>query len=420
MAAGNLISRERAEHMDGSDPLAAFRDRFVIDDPDTIYLDGNSLGRLPVATREWVGLVMEQWGSQLVRAWHQWVDLPDRVGDELAVSALGARPGEVIVADSTSVNLYKLGAAALDASSADARVIVTDRENFSSDRYVLDGVARSRGGELRLLDLDPVEGPQPEDVARALEAGDVGLVSLSHVAYYSGALADMETITRECDVPVLWDLSHSVGVTPIELEERGVELAVGCTYKYLNGGPGAPAFVWAHPEVQDRLRNPIQGWFGQRNQFDMESAYDPDPGVRGFLSGTPPILDLTAVRVGAELVRDAGIASLRKKAVALTELIVDLYDEWLAPLGFELASPRDPDRRGAHVTLRHEEAWTITRALIERARVIPDFREPNSIRLGAPPLYTRVVDVWDELDRLRGLVERGEHREVDATRTRVT
>ncbi len=419
MAAGNLISRERAEHMDGSDPLAAFRDRFVIDDPDTIYLDGNSLGRLPVATREWVGLVMEQWGSQLVRAWHQWVDLPDRVGNELAVSALGARPGEVIVADSTSVNLYKLAAAALDASG-DARVIVTDRENFSSDRYVLDGVARSRGGELRLLDLDPVEGPQPEDVARALEAGNVGLVSLSHVAYYSGALADMETITRESGVPVLWDLSHSVGVAPIELEEWGVELAVGCTYKYLNAGPGSPAFLYVREEMQDRLRNPIQGWFGQRNQFDMESEYEPEPGVRGFLSGTPPILDLTAVRVGAELVRDAGIASLRKKAVALTELMVDLYDEWLAPLGFELASPRDPDRRGAHVTLRHEEAWTITRALIERAGVIPDFREPNSIRFGVPPLYTRVVDVWDALDRLRGLMERGEHREVDATRTRVT
>ena len=419
MAATDVISRDRAEHMDGSDPLAVFRDRFVIDDPDTIYLDGNSLGRLPLATREWLGLVMDQWGSQLVEAWHQWIDLPDRVGDELAVSALGARPGEVIVSDSTSVNLYKLASAALDAGG-DARAIVTDRENFSTDRYVLDGVARARGAELRLIETDPVEGPQPGDVARALESGDVGLVCLSHVAYYSAALADMETITRDCGVPVLWDLSHSVGVMPIELEEWGVELAVGCTYKYLNAGPGSPAFLYVRREVQDRMRSPIQGWFGQRNQFDMDSPYDPEPGVRGFLAGTPPILDLTAIRVGAELVRDAGIASLRKKAVALTDLMVDLYDEWLAPLGFELASPRDSARRGAHVTLHHEEAWAITRALIERARVIPDFREPNSIRLGVPPLYTRVVDVWDALDRLRGLVERGEHREVDAARTRVT
>ena len=405
--------------MDGSDPLAAFRDRFVIDDPETIYLDGNSLGRLPVATREWVALVMNQWGSQLVEAWHQWIDLPERVGDELAAGALGARPGEVIVSDSTSVNLYKLASAALDAAG-DRRAIVTDRENFSTDRYVLDGVARARGAELRLIDTDPVEGPKPEDVARALEAGDVGLVSLSHVAYYSGALADMETITRESEVPVLWDLSHSVGVTPIELEEWGVELAVGCTYKYLNAGPGSPAFLYVRKEVQDRLRSPIQGWFGQKNQFDMESPYDPEPGVRGFLAGTPPILDLTAIRVGGELVRDAGIASLRKKAVALTDLMIDLSDEWLAPLGFELASPRDSAHRGAHVTLHHDEAWPITRAMIERARVIPDFREPNSIRLAVPPLYTRVVDVWDALDRLRGLVERGEHQEVDAERTRVT
>jgi kynureninase len=419
MAGNDVISRERAEHMDGSDPLAAYRDRFVIDDPDTIYLDGNSLGRLPVATREWVGMVMGQWGSQLVQGWHKWIDLPDRVGDELALSALGARPGEVIVSDSTSVNLYKLATAALEAAG-DGRAIVTDRENFSSDRYILEGVARAGGSELRLIDTNPVEGPQPEDIARALEPGDVGLVSLSHVAYYSGALADMETITRQTGVPVLWDLSHSVGVTPIELEEWGVELAVGCTYKYLNAGPGSPAFLYVRRELQEQLRNPIQGWFGQRNQFDMEAPYDPEPGVRGFLVGTPPILDLTAVRMGAEMVRDAGIASLRKKAVALTDVIVDLYDEWLEPLGFALASPRDPARRGAHVTLHHDDAWAINRALIERARVIPDFREPNSIRLGVPPLYTRVVDVWDAMDRLRDLVERGEHREVDAARTQVT
>jgi kynureninase len=419
MASNDVISRERAEHMDGSDPLSTYRDRFVIDDPETIYMNGNSLGRLPVATREWLGLIVDRWGSQLVEAWHDWIDLPDRVGDELAHAALGAGPGEVIVSDSASVNLYKLASAALAAGDG-GRAIVTDRDNFPSDRYVLDGVARAHGSELRLIDVDRVEGPQPDDVARALESGDVGLVSLSHVAYYSGALADMETITRETPVPVLWDLSHSVGVTPIQLEEWGVELAVGCTYKYLNAGPGAPGFLYVRRELQERLENPIQGWFGQRNQFDMDSPYHPEPGVRGFLVGTPPIFDLTAVRVGAELVREAGISSLRKKAIALTDLMVDLHDEWLAPLGFTLASPRDPERRGAHVSLHHDEAWPICRALIERGRVIPDFRGPNAIRLGVPPLYTRVVDVWDAFDRIRGLVERGEHRDVDATRTRVT
>jgi kynureninase len=414
-----VIPRERAEHLDGSDPLAAFRQRFVIDDPDTIYLDGNSLGRLPLATREWLGAMVDQWGSRLVRGWHDWIDLPERVGDELAKAALGARPGEVIVADSTTVNLFKLASAALDAA-ADARTIVTDAHNFPTDRYVLEGIARQRGLELRLFEPDPVEGPQLEDIARACEGGGVGLLCLSHVGYRSSALADVEAITREAGVRVLWDLSHSVGVVPIDLTEWGVELAVGSTYKYLNAGPGAPAFLYVREEIQGELSTPIWGWFGQREQFAMERPYDPEPGIRGFLAGTPPILDLTAVRVGIELVANAGIASLRKKALALTELIVELHDDWLAPLGFELASPRDPERRGAHVSLRHPEAWPIAQAMIERARVIPDFRGPDSIRLGVPPLYTRVVDVWDALDRVRGLVERGEHREVDASPRRVT
>ena len=414
-----MIPRERAEHLDGSDALAAFRDRFVIDDPETIYLDGNSLGRLPVATRELLGALVDQWGSRLVRGWHDWIDLPERVGDELARVALGARAGEVIVTDSTTVNLFKLASAALDVAD-DARAIVTDAHNFPTDRYVLDGLARQRGLELRLFEPDPVEGPQLKDVVRACEGGDVGLVCLSHVGYRSGALADVETITREAGVRVIWDLSHSVGVVPIELGEWGVELAVGCTYKYLNGGPGAPAFLYAREELQESLATPIQGWFGQREQFAMERPYDPEPGIRRFMAGTPPILDLTAVRVGVELVGDAGIASLRRKAMGLTDLIVELHDDWLAPLGFELASPRDAGRRGAHVSLRHDEAWPISRALIERARVIPDFRGPDSIRLGVPPLYTRAVDVWDALDRLRELVERGVQREVDASAQRVT
>jgi kynureninase len=414
-----VIPRHHAEQLDGSDPLAAFRDRFVIDDPETIYLDGNSLGRLPVATRESVAGLVDQWGSRLVRGWHDWIDLPERVGDELARAALGARPGEVIVSDSTTVNLFKLASAALDVADH-ARAIVTDAHNFPTDRYVLEGLSRQRGVELRLFEPDPVEGPQLEDVAKACAGGDVGLICLSHVGYRSGALADVEAITREAGARVLWDLSHSVGVVPIELTEWGVELAVGCTYKYLNAGPGAPAFLYVREELQEELQTPIWGWFGQREQFAMERSYDPEPGIRGFLAGTPPILGLTAVRVGAQLVADAGVASLGKKAMTLTDLIVELHDDWLAPLGFELASPRDAERRGAHVSLRHGEAWPISRAMIGRARVIPDFRGPDSIRLGVPPLYTRAVDVWDALDRLRALVERGEQRDVDASPQRVT
>jgi kynureninase len=413
----DVIDRAHAERLDAADPLARFRERFVIDDPDTLYLDGNSLGRLPLATRERLRAMVDQWGSELVSAWHEWIELPERAGDLLATEVLGARPGEVIVTDSTSVNLFKLAWAVLDTRPG---AVVTDTGNFPTDRYVLDGVARRHGRELRLFDADPVHGPGPEDVETACSDGDVALVSLSHVAYRSGALADMEAIGAATSAPVLWDVSHSAGAVPIELDRRGIELAVGCTYKYLNAGPGAPAFLYVREELQPTLRTPIQGWFAQRDQFQMERPYDPDPGVRGFLAGTPPILALAAVEEGARLVGEAGIGALREKAATLTELAVDFHDAHLEPLGFELASPRDPARRGGHVSLAHPEAWPVCRALIERARVIPDFRGPDSIRLGLPPLYTRFTDVYDALERLRGLVERGEHRLVQPSGLRVT
>jgi kynureninase len=285
---------------------------------------------------------------------------------------------------------------------------------------VLEGVARRHGRELRLFEPDPIDGPLPEDVEPARSGGEVALVSLSHVAYRSGALADIDAIGEATAAPVLWDVSHSAGAVPIELERRGVELAVGCTYKYLNAGPGAPAFLYVREGLQQSLRTPIQGWFGQRDQFEMDRSYDPEPSVRGFLAGTPPILGLMAVEEGARLISQAGIKALREKAAALTELTVDLHDERLAPLGFELASPQDPARRGGHVSLAHPEAWPICRALIERARVVPDFRGPDSIRLGLPPLYMRFTDVYDALERLRNLVVRGEHKLVHVSRLRVT
>jgi kynureninase len=412
-----MTARAHAERLDAADPLARFRERFVIDDPDLLYLDGNSLGRLPIATRERLRAAVDQWGSELVSGWHEWIELPERAGDLLATEVLGARPGEVIVTDSTTVNLFKLASAVLDTRPGD---VVTDTGNFPTDRYVLEGVARRHGRELRLFEPDPIDGPLPADVEAACSGGEVALVSLSHVAYRSGALADIEAIGDATAAPVLWDVSHSAGAVPIELERRGVELAVGCTYKYLNAGPGAPAFLYVREELQKSLRTPIQGWFGQRDQFQMDRSYDPEPTVRGFLAGTPPILALMAVEEGARLVGEAGIEALREKATALTELAVELHDKHLAPLGFELASPRDRTRRGGHVSLAHPEAWPICRALIERARVIPDFRGPDSIRLGLPPLYTRFTDVYDALERLRNLVERGEHKLVHASRLRVT
>jgi kynureninase len=411
------LTREQAAALDAADPLAGFRERFVITRPELIYLDGNSLGRLPRAGRERAAGVLDEWSDRLVSGWDEWIDMPTRVGDLLAEGVLGARPGEVIVSDSTTVNLFKLCSAALDAYRLSAQgAVVTDGDNFPTDRYVLEGLAEQRGLTLRMID-------RPEDLESALGDGTVALVVLSHVNYRTGALADMRDLTdvaRRYDAHVVWDLCHSAGALPVDLRENGVELAVGCTYKYLNGGPGAPAFLYAAEEVQPRLRSPIQGWFGQRDQFDMDRSYDPVDGIGRFMAGTPGIAGLAAVEEGVRLTAEAGIGPLREKSVAQCELIVALHDAWLAPLGFELGSPREADLRGSHVALRHPEAWPICRALIERADVIPDFRGPDTIRLGVAPLYTRYVDVWDALDRLRGLVERGEQLLVDAARSRVT
>ncbi len=401
------LSREQALARDAADPLRGFRDRFVNEDPARIYLDGNSLGRLPLATRDRLAAIVAEWGERLVTGWPEWIDAPARVGDLLAEHVLGARPGEVIVSDSTTVNLFKLCSAVLDTREG---AIVTDRGNFPTDRYVLEGLAARHGRELRLVET-------PDD---AVAERDTALVVLSHVDYRTAAIADIAALTAATDADVVWDLSHSAGALPVGLREAGAQLAVGCTYKYLNAGPGAPAFLYVAEERQAALRSPIWGWFGQRDQFAMERAYDPADGVARFQAGTPPILALAAVEEGARLTAEAGIDALRAKSVALTDAIVALHDAWLAPLGFSLGSPRDSARRGSHVSLRHPDAWPINVALIERAAVIPDFRGPDSIRLGVAPLYTSHADVWDALDRLRGLVERGEHRLVDTAPGRVT
>jgi kynureninase len=408
------VTRAEAEALDRADPLAPFRERFVVEGP-VLYADGNSLGRLPEETSERLQRVVNVWGSRLVTAWPEWIDRPLEVGDLLAAAVLGANPGEVLVCDSTTVNVFKLAGAALARRPG---ALVTDSDNFPTDRYVLEGL-----GELVAFDADPIDGPTADDVVRACAGRDVSLVCLSHVAYRSGALADVRAITdaaHDAGALVLLDVSHSAGVAPIELETAGVDLAVGCTYKYLNAGPGSPAFLYVRAALQEELRSPSWGWFGQREQFAMGPAYDPVPGIGRFLAGTPPILGLAAVEVGAELVREAGIDALRRKSVALTELVVSLYDQRLAQLGFELGTPRDRERRGGHVSIRHVDGWRICRGLIERADVVPDFRAPDSTRLGLPPLYTRFVDAWDIVDRLARLVESGEYQLVDAAPARVT
>jgi kynureninase len=399
-----LAGMSRAQDLDAADPLAGFRNRFVAPDLGLIYLDGNSLGRLPRATAARIEqLVRDEWGGELVRGWDHWLELPTRVGDALAADVLGARPGEVIVCDSTTVNFYKLAVAAL-AARPGRRAIVTDRDNFPTDRYVLEGLARAHDVELRWLTGDPVDGPQPRDVAAALDT-DVAVVALSHVNYRSAAIADMAAITglaHDAGALTLWDLSHSAGSLPVELDATGADLAVGCTYKYLNAGPGAPALLYVRGSLQGELRNPIQGWFGQRDQFAMGQGYEPAPGIAAWLTGTPTIVALAAVEEGVRLVAEAGIAAIRAKGVALTEYAIELHDAWLAPLGFELGSPRDAVRRGAHVAVRRPDAKGLCQKLIE-AGVVTDFREPDSIRLGLSPLTTSFTDVRIAIDKLRSL-----------------
>lgn len=398
-------SREDLAALDAADPLAGFRTRFLVDDAGPVYMNGNSLGRLPLATRERLARVVdEEWGVDLVEGWDRWVDWPARIGDLVGRAVLGAAPGQVVVGDSTTVCLHRLASAALDARPG--RVAVLDRQEFPTDRYVVEGLAAARGMEVRWIDADPVEGVGEQDLAAALAPGDVALVVLSLVSYRSGALLDLAAMTSlagAAGATIVWDLSHAVGAVPIALDAAGVELAVGCTYKHLSGGPGAPAFTYVRRDLQETLRPPIQGWFGQRDQFAMGPAYDPAPDMRRFLAGTPPILGLVGVEVGAEILAEAGIGAVRERAVALTDEIIALHDAWLAPLGATLGSPRDPARRGAHVSIRHPQAEDLCRALAE-AGVVTDFRAPDSIRLGPPLLSARHVEIWDAMDRLRALL----------------
>ncbi|HYN96418.1 MAG TPA: kynureninase [Pilimelia sp.] len=411
---------ERALSLDAADPLAGFRDRFLITDPRLVYLDGNSLGRLPVATRDRLREAVDrEWGAELIRGWDRWITLAAEVGDVLA-GVLGAEPGELALADSTSVNLYKLAVAAC-AARPGRRVILTDDGNFPTDLYVLQGVAEARGMRLAVLPADIDDGVRAADVAAAL-GPEVALVSLSHVAYRSGAVADLPGITaaaHEAGALTLWDLSHSAGAVPVGLGAAGVDLAVGCTYKHLNGGPGAPAFLYVRRDLQAVLRQPVWGWFGQRGQFEMAAAYDPVETVERFLVGTPPVLAGYAVLEGARLTAEAGIEAIAAKVTALGSYAVELHDAWLAPLGLRLASPRDPARRGAHVTLHHPHAWQLNQAL-RAAGVLPDFRTPDRLRLGLAPLYTRFVDVHEGLARLRDIVATRAYERFPADRSRVT
>lgn len=399
-----------AAELDAADELASYRDAFVNDEPDLIYLDGNSLGRLPKAT---IGLaenlVRHQWGGRLIRGWNEgWFEAPERVGAKIA-ALIGAHPDEVLVADSTSVNLFKLALAALRTSGRPG-AILSDDLNFPSDLYVLQGVAELLGGRYPLEVVpspDGIYGP----VEGLLERLDgAAMLTLSHTVFKSGYVYDMAALSRAARAAgaiTLWDLSHSVGAVPVDLEGAGADLAVGCCYKYLNGGPGAPAFLYVRRDLQERLRNPIAGWMGQRDLFAFGLTYEPAPGIRRFRSGTPPVLSLALVEPGVELLLQAGMERLRAKSERQSAYLIALWEQLLAPLGFTLNSPREAARRGSHVSLGHPQALGIDLALIREFGVLPDFRAPDNLRLGIAPLYTTFTEIHTAVTRMQqSVVER--------------
>jgi len=413
-----------ARRLDAEDALASFREAFVIADPDLIYVDGNSLGRLPRRTVERMRTAVEvEWGHDLIRGWNAgWYQAPARVGEKIA-QLVGAGPGQVVVSDSTSVNLFKLTMAALAKRPGRDR-IVSDVLNFPSDLYILQGCVRLLG-DCHHLHLVPSADGITVDQQTLFDAMDerTALVTLSHVTFKSGFLYDAAAVTErahQVGALVLWDLSHSVGAVPVELDRWGVDLAVGCTYKYLNGGPGAPAFLYVRRDLQEEALSPIWGWFGQRSPFDFDLEYEATEGVGRFLVGTPPILSLLAMESALDLLLEAGLERIRRKSVRLTSYLVYLVDTVLAPLGFVLGSPRDPARRGSHVSIRHPEGYRINRALIEEMGVLPDFREPDNIRLGLVPLYTSFAEVWEAVDRIRQVVEEERYLRHPAERLPVT
>ena len=415
---------EFAQRLDAADELAAFRADFSLPEPDLIYLDGNSLGRLPRRTVERVRTVVEkEWGGDLIRGWNEgWYHAPRRVGDKIG-RLLGAGPGQVVVSDSTSVNLYKLALAALAARPGRQR-IVSDVLNFPSDLYILQGCIRLLGNRHRLHLVPSTDGitVDPDDLWGAIDER-TALVTLSHVTFKSGFLCDAAAVTaraHQMGALVLWDLSHSAGVIPIDLDGWDVDLAVGCTYKYLNGGPGAPAFLHVRRDLQADLLSPIWGWFGQRAPFGFELEYKPAEGVARFLAGTPPVLSLLGMEPAIDLALEAGVERIRNKSIRLTSYLIYLVDTVLSPLGFVLGSPRDPARRGSHISVRHAEGYRINRALIQEMQVLPDFREPDNIRLGLAPLYTSFADVWEAVHRIRRVVDEERHRGYSLDRLAVT
>jgi kynureninase len=431
---GSATERNTAVALDAADPLARYREQFLITDPEVCYLDGNSLGRLPKATVDSVNsFLTEEWGRELVDGWSHWIDEAQPAGDLLARATLGTGPGQTLVCDTTSVNFYQLCVAAVQARPG-RKTVVIDAANFPTDRYILAGIAEQFGLNLITLDNDGSGGPgavpieteheliTPEALAPFLN-DDVALVTLQAIHYRSGARPDLAGITalvKSHGAFMLWDASHAGGAINLDFDKNGIDLAVGCTYKYGNSGPGSPAWLFVRRELQQELKVPIQGWFANDDQFAMGPFFEAAAGIRGFQIASPSIIGIRGVQASYRMIESAGIQEIERKAALGTELMIALFDAWLAPLGFELGTPRDWQKRGGHIIVTHPEAKQIAGALRRLAKVVPDYREPGAIRLAISPLPTSYVEVWDGFARLRELVASGSYKSVETGHGRVT
>lgn len=431
---GNPLDRATALALDAADPLAHFKSEFVIDDPDVCYLDGNSLGRLPKATVESVNhFLLREWGPQLVDGWAHWIDQAQEAGNLVGRVALGAAEGQVLVQDTTSVNFYQACLAAIKARPGRKTVII-DASNFPTDRFILQGIADDLGLNLVTINNDGSGGPGAVDVDAECERltpdlllpylnDDVALVTLQVIHYRSGSLPNVQAITqlvRDHGGLVVWDASHAIGSVDLHFDQWGVDLAVGCTYKYGNSGPGAPAWIYVRKALQAQLKTTIQGWFAQDKQFEMGAFFEPTDTIRRFQIASPSIIGIRMVQAAFNMIDRAGMPAIQAKAQLGTKMMVELFDAWLSPLGFTLLTPRDPSWRGGHITVGHPEAKKIAAAMRSLINVVPDYRTPNSIRLAISPLPTSFVEVWDGFDRLRQMVESGAYKEIQDNGSRVT
>jgi kynureninase len=417
-----------AYELDAQDELAPFRDEFVIDDPNLIYLDGNSLGRLPKRTVNFMRNAIEQeWGKRLIRVWNDgWINAPTELGAKIA-RLVGAQTDEILVTEATSINLFKLAVASLQARP-NRNGVVSDVLNFPSDLYILQGIIDLLGGNHHLKLIPSADGITiaPEAVDAAID-NNTALVSLTHVAFKSAFMYDIARVTEqvhEAGALMLWDLSHSVGAVPVDLNGSNVDLAVGCTYKYLNGSPGSPAFLYVRRDLQAQLSQPMWGWFASENPFAFELDFIPASDISRYRVGTPPMLSMKALEPAIDILIEATMERLRAKSIKQTEYLIFLADQWLAPIGFTLGTPRQAEIRGSHVSLRHPESYRISRALIEAPppaiQVIPDFRAPDNIRLGIAPLYTTFTEIHQALNRMRTIVEGKIYEQYSIERLSVT